>query len=596
MTMINERIEHGRTPRDPGKRTTDNRLVGFWIPWLALFGLVTAPAPAKVTSGGASLETQWVEWALFPENCPPTQGGTLVACGDYGSFVLDATNPGGCSIASGAEQPPAYVQPTGPTQPTQPTGLGPRRGRAVERLPSHRGLGHRGLGHRGLGPTVPCVDGSCFEPPGGTTGDEPWLALIDWNTEHGWTTGWTAMTLSGQPVHLYPLDGPDLAELLGPAVGDAHLLVRLCEVAEAVDHQRSFPAPVAINMSFGRVVQAGHDNPEGGQCDPANLSCQIARLLEHLASRGVVSTAAAGNYAQVQFPASYDAVLAVGNLDLARFAAQQTTAPAWETPPASDVLLPGYGVCLEPEDPMAPLWPAPPGSSYASALFAGWMAHTLQATPVNDPTTVDWALRWSATDDCFVVSNLQPAVCNPVANRLLDRILGNDPTTCWTSGFDTWLETHLIYETAQQGLTQQMPSLVEWVELGHVPTPESDPCVPCVDDGFNQSLTGGNEKVVAPLALTDLLLDLSASSPLRPFLTLEALHLRIDEDYYPLLDRQRAEDVAALDALAEAQIGALVIRDGRRFVAPDQQPSLVFVLCEGAAECFWSSVPVLQQE
>lgn len=581
MTMTTSRGVADKLPRAP-RPSLANRSRA-WVFALLLFVQLSPPALAKVVGGGATVETQFVEWALLPESCSPPQGGTLVSCGDYGSFLFDGPTPGGCTLASGAEQPPAYVQPGGPIQPTEPD---PRRGAHGARRPLYRSQG----------PTTPCAGGSCFEPPGGVAGDEPWLAIIDWNSEHGWTTGWTAMTLSGLPAHLYALDGPDLRELLGPAVGDAHLLARLCEVAEAVDHSRGLQPPIVLNMSFGRLVQAGHDVPGGGQCDPSNLSCQIARLLEHLASRGVMPTAAAGNYAQVQFPASYDAVMAVGTLDLALLASQQATGPAWETPPSSDVLLPGYGICLDPEDPAAPLWPAPPGSSYASAIFAGWMAHDSIAHTLAHPQSVDWALRWSTGEECWAISNLQPTACNPAASQLLGRILGSDPTTCWNATFDTWMETHLVSATAQQGLTQQMPSLVEWVEQGHTPTPESDPCVPCVDDGFNQSLTGGNDKLTAPPGATDLLLDLSASSPLRPFLELEALHLRIDDDYYPLLDRHDPEHATALDALEDAQVGALVIRDGRRYLAPDQQPSLVFVLCEGSSECFWSSVPVLRQE
>ena len=560
---------------------------------LALTVLLSAgPVMAALTLPGGDLEPEWIDWALLPSDCAPSPGGTVVACGSYGSFNFGTTDGGGCATAVGGEMPPAYVQPAGgPMQPINPV-------------------------QKSGGASAPCADGSCFDPPGGSSGVEPWVAVIDWNSDHGWTTGWTAKTLSGMPVHLYALDGPDLTASLGPAVGDAHLLSRLCEVAELVDNSHQ-PGPEVVNMSFGRLVQQGHDPAEGEVCESSKLSCQISQLFEHLEQRGVVATAAAGNYGQVQLPAGYPGVLAAGSLDLARFVIHHESVAAWETPPTSQALLPGYGVCLETAD--EGLWPAPPGSSYASAAFAGWLAEVLTRVAVPDPMKIAWGLDWSPDAGCFVLSRSLPPVCNPPANRLLARAIGSSADNCWASDLGVALDLHFDATTAQQGVPQQMPSLVEWVEISHAPTPESDPCVPCVSDGFSNSnpfpdkgqgwqlatLGWGSKEITegpggknlnVPPSPQDLVIDVSASSPLRPFLTLEALHLRIDDDYYTVLDRSRPEHLANLTALEDATADSVVIRGARRLIAPDQQPSLLFVLCEGNEGCFWSSVPVLLLE
>jgi len=546
--------------------------IGLWICGFGLPMADLARAAGLVVISGGPLP-QSVEWGLYPDGCASPSGGTLVACGDYGSFHFGSSATS-CVEVTGIESPPVYTAP---------------RPQIVQ-LPG-------GPIPRSVGGDLPCVDGSCFGDPGGTTGGEPWIALIDWNTWHGWTTGWSAISMSGLPVHLYSLDGNDLTSFLGPAVSDAHLLVRLCEVAEAIDRQ-GISAPTVVNMSFGRYFAAGSDAGDGATCDPASLSCQIGGLFDHLAGAGVVATAATGNYGQVQFPAAYDTVLATGSLDLARLALIKKIAASWETPSPAEVLLPGYGVCLETTDgeDLTELWAAPPGSSYASSLFAGWMAHTLLAQPVSNPLDVAWGLSWSDAAGCFVLSEEGPPVCNLAADRLLLRALGGTAETCWTPSPQTYEEVDSLELPVQQGITGRLPSLVEWQEIEHAPTPDSDPCVPCVSDGFNQTVGAGLKGPQRRATDLDLMLDLSDSSAIRPSLTLEELHLRVEDDFHPLLLRSVPEHVARLDVLAAGQTDGLLVRNARSLFRPDQQPSLLFVLCDTGEDCFWISIPVLSIE
>ena len=211
----------------------------------------------------------------------------------------------------------------------------------------------------------------------------------------GWSTGWAASWLSGSPVHFYALNGSDLQDFLGAAVGDAHLLVRLCEMAEGID-QYTIRPPTVVNMSFGRLFAGDAGN---GGCDPEELSCQVGQVIDDLVESGAVAVAAAGNHGRAQFPAAYESVRSAASLDMALFGSSFEIAGAWESPARRHASLPGYGVCLEYQDSdgFDHLWPAPPGSSYASALLAGWLSDILVTLNADEPPDVDWTISWSGT-------------------------------------------------------------------------------------------------------------------------------------------------------------------------------------------------------
>lgn len=555
----------------------------IWIAVIGLGGWHSADALAETVGAAEILSPAPVEWALHSDACAPPEDGISVACGDYGTFYIGMSSTKNCAEVVGNEAPPAYI-----------------RSKAISDVASEEKTANRLLAQD----SMPCAGGSCFGPPGGASGDEPWIAVIDWNDWHGWSTGWSAISISGLPAHLYALDGEDLTTYLGPSVGDAHVLARLCEVAEAVDHQGVVP-PTVVNMSFGRYFAEGLDARASTTCDSSNLSCQLGGLFDHLTRSGVALTSAAGNHGQTQFPAVYESVLAVGSIDLAHLNANQTVVASWETTSAAQALIPGYGVCLEVGGEgyeRRTLWPAPPGSSYSSSLFAGWLAHSLLAWPSIDPLAVNWNLAWSESAGCYVLSEDGPAHCNEAADRLLARVLGTSKETCWTATSKNFLEADSLGIPPQHGVTNTLPSLSEWVEIEHTPAPESDPCVPCVADGFEpvewfQTPEGPQMRTADPDLDHDLKLDLSASSAIDSALTLQELHLRVSDDFYLLLDRSQPTDVARLDALAHGEADGLVLRDARQLFEPHQQPSLLFVLCDNgsssANNCFWSSIPVL---
>ncbi len=383
-----------------------------------------------------------------------------------------------------------------------------------------------GGGGSGGQPPMPCPNASCFEQP---NTEEPWIAVMDWNSWHGWSTGWAAGWLSELPVQLYALNGPDLHSFLSPAVGDAHVLVRLCEIAEGID-QRAISPPTVLNMSFGRLFDS---DAIDGSCDQEELSCQVGQVIDHLAEAGVVPVAAAGNHGSPQFPASYETVLSAGTLDLARFGTSFEVAGSWESPIGPHVFLPGYGVCLTYRDPegFQQLWPAPPGSSYSSALLAGWLGDILSTKNIEQPLEIDWEIAWSSSDDCFLLSPDVPQRCNLQVQSVLEGIFSQGEG-CWSGSIE---EPSLTVTAAgaspERDVLDNIPSFDEWVNNHHRPDPSSDPCVPCATGGAEQASFGelgsnknGNRQE------GDMVLNLSSSSPLRPNFYYDTLYLRTGGD------------------------------------------------------------------
>jgi hypothetical protein len=552
--------------------------------------------------------TQQISWVLLPPQCAPPVSGFAVGCGDYGTFVFNVNSPTGCTpIVEGEEVPKTYPKPAtmmqeqqqvpfNPLQPATSTSLAgqgqlePRAARDSESLPL---------------PPTPCQAGSCLSPRGGASGQEPWVAVVDWNDWHGWTTGWTVAHISGLPVHLEALDSQPLRQNLGATVGDGHVLASLCGVAEAVDEQAA-PAPLVINMSFGRL--AGDVEPwSAASCDPTTLSCQILQVVSHLDQSHAILMASAGNHQAELFPAIAQEIIEVGNLDLTAFEWTQEVHPSWETPLQASALFPGYGLCLEypADEGSTELWPAPAGSSYSSAFFAGWVAYDLARGIVQAPAATPWAPRWSEAKGCYGISADTKEPCNRVANQILDRILGTDPRACWSQRPRTPL---LVVEGPPQGVASPLtflPSLDAWVDRGHSPAPMSDFCVPCVTSGdgsgwltYGDGSDGsdGSDGVRVATAEPDLVLDLGSSATVpSPDFIFHALYLRTGDSFYSVLHRANG-DMEKLAGIAGGDYKSLILRGFNQVLSPATQHSLVYLMClaDGTGDdCFWTSTPLL---
>lgn len=549
---------------------------------LAVLVAVAAQPAGAQTPGPAEM----VEWSLYAIGCEPPEAES-VRCGDYGVFHFGSGSVSGCTAdVSGRERPPTYSEPGSVA--------------VQQQAPTTAATAFLGYaGNRPASPPEPpqpCPRGSCFSAPGGADGGGPWTAVIDWDSPHGWSTGEAVIQTSEMPAALYALDGGDLEPLLGTQVGDAHLLARVCELAEAVDVAGIAP-PRVINMSFGRFLEPG--DAENESCDASRLSCQIGAVLKHLYAAGSLPVAAAGNHAGQAplYPAAYDGVLAVGSLDLARFATDQKVVGSWETPDGAAALMAGYGVCLEiATEGTDALWPAPAGASYASALHSGWVAHTLERHPVPDPLTTSWSLAWSDAEKCFALSRELPTSCNPAAEKILQRILDPAAHTCWDDTLQQpFVEIWPTRESTEQEVLGPVPSLSEWISEEYLPAPSSDPCVPCVSGGgFSQSLRIG---ATTNAAVEQLILDYSSSSPLAAGAYFEALYLRVEGQFHALLERSQPEDAAKLDALGAADAKSLVITGAGPLIEPHQQPSLVFIISPGSDpdDRLWTSIPILTQ-
>lgn len=542
------------------------------IAWLGFF----AQAPERPLAAQAASSPTPLDWTLFSRHCAPPPDSLTLDCGGYGIFYLGYVSGSCAADASGTDVPRIYSKP----------GADPRLQEAdpvpVSTLP------RKNVPVPPEGPGMPCEEGSCFVPVTATQNGQPWIAELDWNDWHGWSVGATLTSVSGLPVVLYPLDDPGLQTLLGPGVSDGHVLAQLCAVAADIDSIGG-DVPVAINLSFGRYFESTEDPRNGTQCDADTLTCQIGKVLRHLDQRGIALIAAAGNYRQLEFPAILDEVLAAGALDMAAFTWQSALVASWESPRSSRALVPGYGICLPytNAEGAEALWPAPAGSSYASALFTSWAAEVLLAHPTQHPTSIDWTLSWQEAASCYTLSDLPPATCNPVANEILERLLSYEVETCWHASIPG---EALVILAPQSPLIAaeipMLPSLAEWISPKHNPAPAPNPCVPCVSEGLSI-------KALAAAPGQDLVLDVSSSSPVMDGFFFAQLLLRIGESYYLLLDRDRDSEGILLDQLQDAEFSSLVIQGLSSVFSRAEQPSLVYTLCESPDDCFWTSVPIL---
>jgi hypothetical protein len=498
---------------------------------------------AEVAAPGA------VSWLYLTPDCAPaspdfsTANGAqprIVHCGATGSFVLggpDLHYHGNCRTTNGATETPAVIP--------------------VERTPPYP-------------PAFPCRQRSCDNHTPG----HPWVAVVDWPTEHGWSVEATIREASDQLVEtqLFDVTAAGALDQWVPSVSDLHVLVQLCAVAEGL---KTHPGdrPLAVNMSFGRRVTEGDCNELG-----PTLGCAVGRVLSDLAGAGVLPVAAAGNHHEMLFPASSPGVVSAGALDLSRFEQRQEARPSAQTPDAAAALMLGYGLYLS-ADGKPPYWAAPPGSSYAAAFLTGWLGGTLAGGGrLPDPPALKGA-HWAPSLMATTVGGLTlalngaplPGSALTGPRLLLERAMStagpaHDPRSGITLAF--------------QGPAPPIPELsVLHADDGYGPQPGVDPCVPC----------GGGPPARLAANSEDLTIDLSSSGGLPAQMDLVAVFLRVGKEIYCF---EGSRDPSVLAALAAGTVDSLTLSeiDGE-ILQNGEQPSLVLVINVGGL-AYWHEVPI----
>lgn len=449
------------------------------------------------------------------------------------------------------------------------------------------------------GSWYPCREGSCFttEPSG------PWVAVIDWNNPHGWSVGETVRQASDGLVEtrLYALDASGLAAVDHlPAASDVHVLAQLCRIAEDA---RARP-PLAVNMSFGRLAEGG-EAPEACAHNGGGVACTIGAVIAHLRDAyGTPTFAAAGHEGRLLYPAADPGVLAVGALDLGHLRRAGVARPLPQTPAGVAALFPGHGLYLEAPGG-AGFWTAPPGSSYASAIAAGWWAgYRLRAPKVAGkhlalcsragPLAPSFGAG-SPGLGCGALTLPDSGLARPWA--LLATALGERPEVCERAAGAEHREL------AVDGLARFLPELTladVQADLSH-PAPDSRPCVPCHtngddggDDGTGtgEGTTGSGGSLTSPggKSASALAIDLADSHALPRELELAGVYLQVGAAVYRFSD---SENATLLGDLALGQIDELILVNVPANIF-EEPVALVFALrLEGDGRVFRSSTPVL---
>ena len=517
--------------------------------WLLMGSLAAAaPCAAEVNN-----------WHLYPASCQGGVAALEIPCGSIGRYLVnEQTSPPSCIETRNGG-------PGGGLYPPERTGVifhtrAPRLGEELVALSSTK---RKGPGLKAI------VPGASLD----------WIPVLDFDNGHGDSTTWVVDQVAGPDVSakLVPLDRPGWA-VLGDDVGDFHVLAAVCAVAEAVLHG-NVAMPRAVNMSFGRHKHS-EDPDSAADCPspPAlqTAACEIARAVAQLTQQGTRFVSAAGNHGAPLFPGSLDEVISAGMLDLTRFFDDGRTVPAWETPPDADALIPGNALCLG-------SWAAPAGSSYSSAMLAGWIARLVKTQSPLLTQVGTWVPVYnsSPSKQCWTLGKAPTAsaYCNATITSMFNALSGRS-APCWNAETEP--------RVTVQGLTPSSPMEDIDPQDAHVffaahPTPESDPCVPC----------SGYVQINGPT--TDLRIDVSQSQPLPQDVHLDEVALRIDDQYIAL-------DLIPSDRLKmeEGDLAELVVPGVGPLVEPDVSISLWYRMfeagnnaCADRESCFWSSTPVL---
>lgn len=474
-----------------------------------------------------SLSAGATEWVRYDPECDATP---TFACGDFGDYLLGTTTPpAGCVALAGGDDDPAGYQPlfSATFQPY---------------------------------PVTPPPYG----PPIQTLHDEtPWLVQIDFDDDHGWSTAALVGEASGLEVQFNRLEDP----ALGQSVTDVHVLASLCEVLDPVDAGAA-PAPSGLNMSFGRLPVPAEALLDPG-CDDPTFACQIAAVTGEIRDRGTVLTAAAGNHGLTLFPAKLPDVIAVGMVDLQTMIHPVPAVATWETPDGTAALAPGGALCVEDD------WAAPAGSSYSSALLAGWLAAARDAIPEFQPyAAVSFAPRWSESLSCWALGNGTRALrfCSAAIDALFDSLDGSGVSACWNSS-PSQLAVTSTY--AGETVEPQVISYAQWAAGALSPTPEGESCLPCV--GVLAANGSG----------TDLTIDMSESGPLKPGVQLVGVYLKTKTFFADLgLDAQ-------FPAIAGGTLDSLTLTGYPWSTPVTSQPSLWLELRSPGGTLYWTSTSIM---
>jgi hypothetical protein len=523
------------------------------IPLLAVLALTTA-AHAQLP------ETQW---SLYESTCSGGAAEVEITCGSYGRFLVGTTQAPPCEpIVTSSEPIPGYP-------PHHTVHVFPIDAKRLKEITPRRAPTPQSFTTSKSGAT---------KLAGGTGGASPapldrWIAVIDFDSAHGESTTWLAGRVAGPSVTaaLAPLDEPAL-QPLGP-VNDLHLLARLCELVEIVE-SGALPPPTTINMSFGRLKR--DSDPTSTDCPVQSSACQVAQLVHRLKVRGSTFVAAAGNHGAELFPASLEEVTSAGMLDANAFVRGAAIRPAWETPPTADAWIPGNALCLRG-------WSAPAGSSYSSAMLAGWLVEALGHPDVlAGLPSGSMAPAWNATKGCWSLGQGGQSTpwCNGAITSIFLGLTGAVPTQCPTTFAEPTAEAPSYGRTITPS---PLPSIDTYGDPTH-PTPESDPCVPCT----GVLVVGGTDD-------GELHLDLSHSGPLPDDITFDEVDLRVGDQFHPL-DLTEEQ----LQLLRTGGLATLVVPDAGLLIPPGASLSLWYRMsgggaphCEEGTICFWSSTPLL---
>ena len=535
-----------------------NRLIGLaiYLAFLAFFATLAAPA---ISAAEPNL------FATASPECRAPDAQAL-ACGRFGTLFLGGEPR--CGAAFRVERGAFFSNP-----------IGEARAGGTDRADAW----------------FPCGGGECFTgDPGG-----PWVAVVDWDNHHGWSIGETIRQASGFTVEtrLFDLERPGLDILeAAPAVGDAHVLAQLCRVAEAAETH----PPAAVNLSFGRWAESG--------CRPGenDLACVIGEVVDHLLrTYGAVTFAAAGNGGDLLYPALDRRILAVGALDVAHLGRTGEARPLPQSPAESAALFPGNGLFLaEPDGPA--MWPAPPGSSYASAFAAGWWAAaraTLPRRALDLVTGCEDILAPRAEGGRLLLAcgprTLAGSRINGAA-EILATALGRRPATSATA------EETVV---AVEGLAlRPLPTITvsEAQARFHRPLPECLTCVPCVvggsgdGDGNGPQQAPSDDPTSSPVLLTlaggvrldgRLEIDLSGSGGVPPEVDLLGVYLQVGRLTFRFSD---SENTTLRGELALGRVERLVIQ-GLPVTIGDAPVSLVYKLrfTDDPDTLFRGSTPIL---
>lgn len=534
-----------------------------WSRALLLIGILWAETTlsARAQTAPPPLTTQEpadaVGWLYAPPGCKLGSGDLstdgdeprVAPCGATGTFAFGKPGlvyQGTCRSTSGATETPAAVP--------------------VESTPTF--------------PPSFCSQGGCFSHQAG----HPWVAVVDWPSAHGWSVAATIREAADQRVEtvLYDLtDGGTLASL-SPSVSDLHVLVQLCALAEDVQ-ARPDDRPLAVNLSFGRMVTPSDCTSGGPSGTLSTLGCAIGRVLADLAGAGVVPVAAAGNHREMLFPAASPGVVSAGALDLSWLAQSQQVKPSSQTPGEAAALMQGYGLYLS-ADGKPPYWAAPPGSSYAAALLSGWLGGTVAGGgKLPDPAALagaHWAPAVAPGQDGGLALSLavdgEPlpgsALTGPQA--FLDRAReATVPAPDPLSGFTL---------TFQGLLAPPLPPLsLLHADAGNGPQPGIDPCLPC----------NGGPPIGDGMAgfVGDMTLDLSSSGGLPDGMAPVAVFLRVGGSVYSFLG---SRDEPLLTALKAGSLTSLTFSGIGDLLRNGEQPSLVLVINVEGGLAYWHEVPI----